>query len=135
MRSGRSAAVFAAVLTLTGCAAGDDPPTALVQLRDGGDEIGTHDQGSFQPAVLTVAPGTEVRWRNDGSSMHTVTTTATDVAGEPALPAGAQPWDSGPLWPKDTFAHRFDVPGTYVYWCTEHREEQMVGTVRVEEDR
>jgi plastocyanin len=135
MRAARPAALLATALVVGGCAAGGGPPTSLVQIRDGGSQTGTHAQGAFEPAVLTVSPGTEVRWRNDGSSMHTVTTAEVVEAGDPAVPEGAQPWDSGPLWPKDTFVQRLQVPGTYLYWCAEHREEQMVAIVRVEEDR
>lgn len=125
--------LIVAVLALTGCAGSNAPQTTLVQIRDGGFPGGGPVPGIFDPAALVIAPGTEVRWRNEGAEVHTVTTQATDVAGQPALPVGAEPWDSGPLWPGGTFAHRFETEGTYVYWCTNHQEEQMVGTIRVEQ--
>jgi plastocyanin len=111
-----------AVLLLTGCAGQQAPGTALVRIVD----------NAFEPATLTVQAGTEVRWRNDGTSTHTVTTEAVEIAGEPAVPAQTEPWDSGEVHPGATFARIFDTAGTYVYWCTDHRDEEMVGTIRVE---
>lgn len=124
---------LAATLALSGCAGAYAPETALVQIRDGGYPSGGPVPGIFEPATLVIAPGTEVRWRNDGAQMHTVTTQDAGLAELPAVPGGAEPWDSGPLWPGDTFAHRFETEGIYIYWCTNHQEEQMIGTIRVEQ--
>jgi plastocyanin len=117
------AAAAAALAVLPGCAGPARAEVALVTITDAG----------FTTATLTVPTGTEVRWVNEGSHAHTVTTTDDLVGGEPAVPPGASAWDSGALRPGETFAHRFDVAGTYVYWCADHREQQMLGTVRVEE--
>lgn len=61
----------------------------------------------FEPATLTVAPGSTVRWFNDDALPHTVT--ATDGS-----------WDSGNLAPGGTFERQFDSPGTYAYLCRYH---------------
>ena len=61
----------------------------------------------FEPATLTIAPGSTVRWFNDDSLPHTVT--ATDGS-----------WDSGNLAPGGKFERRFDSPGTYAYLCRYH---------------
>ena len=61
----------------------------------------------FEPATLTIAPGSTVRWFNDDSLPHTVT--ATDAS-----------WDSGNLAPGSRFERRFDSPGTYAYLCRYH---------------
>ncbi|GGH47967.1 cupredoxin domain-containing protein [Microbacterium album] len=121
-----AAVMLAGVAALGGCAGPDQPPTALVQVVDNG-----MTGGAFEPAVLAVAPGTEVRWRNTGARVQTVVS-ADDRAGESAIPGGADPWDSGPLLPGDVFAYRFEVPGTYVYRGTEG-DTPMMGTILVEE--
>ena len=61
----------------------------------------------FEPATLTVAPGSTVRWFNDDALPHTVT-------------AADSSWDSGNLAPGGTFEHQFDSPGTYAYLCRYH---------------
>jgi len=70
----------------------------------------------FEPAELTVAPGTTVIWRNDSPTTHTVT-------------AKNGAFDSGLLESGQTFSFTFREPGTYEYWCTLHPE--MVGRIIV----
>lgn len=70
----------------------------------------------FIPNPLVVAVGTTVRWTNDGSLPHTVTS-------DDAL------FDSGTLQPGDTFEYLFDTVGTYDYHCVLH--PTMTGTVVV----
>lgn len=99
---------------------------------------------AFQPRELTVPVGTEVVWLNNSDRGHTVT------AYEGALPDGAEFFASGgydsesaarDAWQDaggkiDTcgsFAHTFEVPGTYQYFCIPHEKAGMVGTVVVEE--
>lgn len=118
---GATLAIGSALL-VTGCAGTDAPGTALVRIVD----------NAYEPATLTVPVGTEVRWRNDGTLSHTVTTEAVEIAGEPAIPPGAAAWDSGEVRPGATFARVFDTVGTYVYWCEDHRDEEMIGTIRVQ---
>lgn len=110
-----------ALAALPGCSARAQAEVVVVRIKADG----------FDPATLTVAPGTEVRWTNDDAFAHTVTSQDRTIAGTPAVPGPAAGWDSGPVRPGETFAHRFDVEGTYLYWCPEHQAEQMVGTVRV----
>lgn len=95
--------------------------------------VNTTDALKFEPASLTISKGTAVTWRNGSQTVHTVTddpTKATDKA-DAALPAGAQPWDSGNLNPGQTFSHTFDVPGTYKYFCIPHEAAGMTGTIIV----
>ncbi|TMF00472.1 MAG: hypothetical protein E6I52_13435 [Chloroflexi bacterium] len=62
---------------------------------------------SFDPASLSVATGTTVRWTNRGRLPHNVT----DSGGE---------WHSDLLRTGQSFEHRFDTPGTYTYVCSVH---------------
>jgi plastocyanin len=62
---------------------------------------------SFQPARLTVRPGTTVAWSNRGQVIHTVT--AEDGS-----------FDSGEIDSGQTGSITFSRPGTYRYHCTPH---------------
>lgn len=72
---------------------------------------------AFVPDPILIAPGTKVRWTNNDSVPHTVTS---DLAGL---------FDSGTLQPGEKFDFRFDAPGSYSYTCTLH--PSMTGTVIV----
>lgn len=73
-------------------------------------------------------------WKNVSLETHTVTDDprAARLPDDAILPENARPFDSGPLGLGDTFAHTFDVPGVYRYFCLLHEAEHMVGTVIVE---
>ena len=70
----------------------------------------------FEPAEITVAPGTTIVWRNDSPTTHTVT-------------AKNGAFDSGLLEGGKDYSVTLTQPGTYEYWCTLHPE--MVGRVIV----
>jgi Cupredoxin-like domain len=71
---------------------------------------------AFEPADLTVAPGTTIRWTNAGKDPHTVTA----VKGE---------WDSGNIAPGKDFTATFTQPGKFEYYCKHHKD--MKGTITV----
>jgi plastocyanin len=75
------------------------------------------DQMAFSPEVIKVKAGTEVRWRNNDSSVHTVT-------------ADDGSFSSGPLEQGGEFRKQFTKPGTYSYTCEMH--PFMTGKVVVE---
>lgn len=81
-------------------------PEATISIRD----------FSFAPVAMTIAPGTTVRWKNLDGEPHTVRSIDTSFR-------------SDPLDQNDSFAFRFDKPGTYRYVCSIH--PQMVGTIVV----
>jgi len=62
---------------------------------------------AFKPKTITIAKGTKVRWRNDGSVSHTTT-------------SNKGLWDSGVLAPGATFGRLFRKVGTFKYHCTIH---------------
>jgi plastocyanin len=70
--------------------------------------IGVNDN-SFEPATLTVAPGTTVRWINTGKHKHTITSSTGQ-------------WDSGDLEPDQVYSATFRYPGIYNYYCRHHKE-------------
>jgi plastocyanin len=89
---------------------------------------------SFEPSTVTVRAGQTVRWNNTSIIWHTVTAdpaAAKDPA-HVALPAGAQPFDSGKVESGGNYWHTFSVPGTYRYICKPHESKGMLGTIVVE---
>ncbi len=70
----------------------------------------------FSPTAMTIAAGTTVRWKNLDAEPHTVR--SVDIG-----------FRSDPLDQNDSFAFKFDKPGTYRYVCSIH--PQMVGTIVV----
>lgn len=89
----------------------------------------------YAPASLRVAPGTTVIWRNTSHSVHTVSSDQ-QLAGAHeglVLPGGAQPLESGALYPGETWSYIFVTPGHYLYVCRFHAEQGMVGSVVVSE--
>lgn len=70
----------------------------------------------FEPADITVEPGTVVTWTNNNDIIHTTT-------------SDAGVWDSGNLNPGETFSYLFNVLGDFPYHCTPH--PFMTGNVTV----
>lgn len=107
------AAAFALVLSLlafVGSGLASEPPAekaAKVKI----------DNFSFEPAVLTVAPGTKVTWVNADDVPHVVR-------------SEDKTFKSPPLDTDDTFSFTFETKGTYPYFCSLH--PKMVGKVVVQ---
>jgi plastocyanin len=88
----------------------------------------------FAPDTVRIGVGEVVEWRNVSTGIgHTATLLPESAAdaGDARLPAGARPFDSGNVPPGGSWRHRFDVPGTYVYYCTPHVTVGMVGVIVV----
>lgn len=92
----------------------EDPSTSVV-------EVFAQDNLTFSEPNLVIAPGTTVRWVNQGVMLHTVT------------PEGHSEWSSATLANNgDTFTHTFDAEGTFEYFCQPHVGQGMIGTVTVQ---
>lgn len=87
------------------------PPSATAAGQDASVEMRDYE---FSPAKLTVGRGTEVTFRNVGNAPHTATSTS---------------FDSGEISAGQTFAQRFDAPGTFEYRCELH--PRMIGAIEV----
>ncbi|HEX3357688.1 MAG TPA: plastocyanin/azurin family copper-binding protein [Tepidisphaeraceae bacterium] len=88
---------------------------------------------TFEPATITVAVGTTVRWENPSKDVHTVTfdpKRASD-AKDVSLPKGAKAFDSGDVKPGGVYSHQFTIPGTYKYICIPHEDMGMLGQIEV----
>jgi len=67
---------------------------------------------SFLPGSVSIAADTIVRWTNNDSSSHTVTSGTS--------PTANGTFDSGILPPGGTVCIKFSAPGTYAYFCALH---------------
>jgi plastocyanin len=67
---------------------------------------------AFFPNVLTVKPGTIVKWINSMVDQLDHTVNANDNS-----------FSSQALKPGDTFSHTFSTPGSYMYFCALHPEQ------------
>ena len=135
------AGVGASVLGgLSGC-------TALSAGGDGGErsyDVGMTSQ-AFRPYEITVNAGDRVVWKNTSVRNHSVTAYAEAIPKEAAYfasgefeseKAARRAWRDGlggVLRNGDTYAHTFEMPGRYDYFCIPHEQAGMVGTVIVEE--
>jgi plastocyanin len=61
----------------------------------------------FDPAEITIAPGTTIRWENKGKHKHTIT-------------ADDGNFDSGQILASGTFEQRFDKVGDLPVYCINH---------------
>ncbi len=74
----------------------------------------TIEDGYFDPADIVIASGTTVWWVNEGDYPHNVT-------------ADNGLFDSGTLYPGDSFWVTFEGQGTATYHCS----PQMTGSITV----
>ena len=109
--------VVPVLLAVSLCARAEPPAatTTTVAAATDATTISIHEF-MFAPTTMTVAVGTTVQWKNLDGEPHTVRSVDTSFA-------------SNPLDQNDSFAFKFDKPGTYRYVCSIH--PQMVGTIVV----
>jgi plastocyanin len=109
---------------MLGASSGGDDPAVVVHMTS---------QNKFVPATVTIKAGQSVKWVNDDSATHTVTTDPSQVANEEdvQIPSGAKPFNSNSVGKGKSFEEKFDVPGTYQYACAPHEGDKMVGKVVV----
>jgi plastocyanin len=68
----------------------------------------------FEPTTLKVGKGTTVKWINDDSTLHTVT------SGTPEGGQSGTQFDSSYMAADKTFEFTFEKAGTFKYYCTLH---------------
>jgi nitrite reductase (NO-forming) len=95
-----------------------------VVIPEGAFDPANADQ-AYDPLTLAVDAGTTVRWTNDDTIAHTVTSGASD--GTVGTADGL--FDSGFINPGESFVYTFDDPGEFDYFCLPH--PWMVGSVVV----
>jgi plastocyanin len=114
--------VFIAVMSLAGLAGAVPGVTVRMTSRD-----------AFVPKTLTIKVGDTVVWENDSPGVHTVTDNSAFASAkqDASVPAGTEPFNSGPVEAGKQYSHTFTAPGTYKYFCVPHEADGMVGTVIV----
>ena len=89
-------------------------PSRLVSIPEGTTIPGCEDVDKcYDPSSLIIFKGGEVIWRNDDASAHTVT--SGDILNGPDAK-----FDSGLIKSGQTFTHKFEESGKYVYFCMIH---------------
>lgn len=86
--------------------------------------IGTNQGLNFQPATLTVAPGTTIVFVNKDTSTHDV-----DFTSVPSGAASIAASPNTPQWTNGQWSVTLTTPGTYTYICDYH--SWMKGTITV----
>lgn len=86
----------------------------------------TMDELQFSPATTRVGDGEVVRWTNEDTVPHTVT------SGDPGDVDAGQLFDSGTLNPGDSYCLRFNRAGDYDYYCELHPAQMDDGEVTAE---
>jgi plastocyanin len=111
-------------------------PNRAAETPAGEVTVEMHSDGGsfrFEPPNVTVKAGTTIKWVNVSENRHTATDDPMHekTAGQAILPGGAQPWSSPFLPNGQSFTQTFTVPGKYQYFCRNHEQFGMVGTVTV----
>ena len=99
-------------------AAGSGPAAQAAAAPAAAERRVTIDNFAFGPQVLTVAPGTRVTWVNRDDVPHTATSSDSPAA-----------FNSRAIDTDEQFAHVFERPGTYRYFCAVH--PKMTATIVV----
>jgi len=126
--------------TATGAAAVGATGTASAQetTEDGGGggggteevTVGPGGNLSYDPAELTIQPGTTVVWTWDSDNHNVVPNAQPDDADWGGTEGGdSQTYNTG-----HEYEYTFDVEGDYEYYCTPHRQAGMTGTITVTTD-
>jgi plastocyanin len=85
---------------------------AFAQTQTQSAAVSITDSG-FSPPVVNVPVGGSVTWTNQGTNVHTVTTTPATATTAPVTTPAA--FDSGGVGPGQTFSFNFTAPGTYIF--------------------
>ncbi len=104
----------------------------------------TQNRNHFTPSTLVIPIGSKVVWQNQSIYPATVTCDPGKVKSvstnhQPAtsaayvkLPAGAAPWDSGILYPGQTWSYTFHTPGEYLYFSQYGQTPDLIGVIKVQ---
>jgi len=121
------------LVAIAGCSsAGGSADTTRVSMTD---------DFAYDPARITVAPGTTLRWVNDDDVSHTVTAYGDEIpadatyfasGGFESERAARNDIAGGLIAAGDAYEHVVEVVGTYDYFCVPHEGSGMTGRVVVD---
>ncbi|WP_276300836.1 plastocyanin/azurin family copper-binding protein [Halorussus lipolyticus] len=108
--------------TATGGQSGGGGPTKEVIVGPGGSLV-------FEPAEITIAPGTTVKFVWESDNHNVVPDGQPDGANWEGTEGGAsKTYDTG-----YEYSYTFETTGTYEYFCQPHKTAGMVGSITVQE--
>ncbi len=81
---------------------------------------------AFNPSTVTISAGQVVRWSNNDSVSHTVT------SGIPGDANAGKDFDTGLIGNRVSKCIKFNTPGTYSYFCRPHSATMRDAKVIVE---
>jgi plastocyanin len=140
------------LMTASGVAGGTAASASVAAAQEGNESEGNQSEGDgeggggggpteevvvgpggaleFDPADLTITPGTTVYWTWDSDNHNVVPSEAPDDSGFEGTEGGDdQTYNAG-----HEYEHTFEVEGDYEYYCTPHRQAGMTGTITVSEN-
>jgi len=108
--------------------AAEESTVVIVEMQSEGSSF------QFAPVDITIKAGTMVQWVNTSRNRHSSTNDSQfeKQVGQAILPPGVEPWASVFLGNGQDFQRIFDTPGEYRYFCRNHEQYGMVGTITVE---
>lgn len=118
MRTRATLFLVAAAALLVGCGGSSDESATAMPGSGGGAKAVTISDYLYEPDALTVPTGTEVKFTNEDSAPHTVT----------SKDQGA--FESGSIGKGETGSITLEQAGTYAYYCAFH--PFMKGTITAE---
>jgi plastocyanin len=92
-----------------------------------GASISATSDNHWDPSTVTIQAGEAVNWSNAGG-FHNVCVQKPGNTGTSC--DEFRNGDPGPTW--TSASHTFTTPGTYTFYCEEHKNEGMTGTITVE---
>ncbi|MFC4449699.1 plastocyanin/azurin family copper-binding protein [Halorussus aquaticus] len=108
--------------TTSGGSSGGGGPTKEVTVGPGGSLV-------FEPAEITIAPGTTIKWVWESDNHNVVPESQPEGSSWEGTPGGAsKTYNTG-----YEYSHTFETTGTYEYFCQPHKTAGMVGTITVQE--
>ena len=110
--------VLGVSMLLLALMAGASKTTVAADSKPSSEVAVSIDNFAFSPAVITVAPGTTVRWTNRDDIPHTVVSDDKTTFKSKVMDTDEQ------------FSYTFSKPGTYSYFCSIH--PHMTGKVVVQ---
>ncbi len=127
LRTTRWASALGVLATAIACGGGDGGgPGGSTTPREPQNHAVTIDNDFFYPEVITIVAGDSITWTWRFNDNHSVTSgTTPDPSEDPRL------FDSGTR-SSGNFGVRFPQIGTFTYFCREHWDMGMTGTVTVQ---
>nr|WP_276281378.1 plastocyanin/azurin family copper-binding protein [Halorussus sp. DT72] len=120
--SGNETTTVANGTTTSGGASSGGGPTKEVIVGPGGSLV-------YEPAELTIAPGTTVNFVWESDNHNVVVESQPDGANwQGTEGAPSKTYNTG-----HEYSHTFSTTGTYEYFCQPHKTAGMVGTITVQE--